>query len=275
METSGFSSVPCTTCGYQRPLDVSRLAPDRAAQARPFIEFDRGSRYSSRSVNEAPPAPGSRQHHYEQKSTGYSAGSARKDRVLQLVGGPGLRVLDVACGSGHLGERIREHGNRVVGVEIAESSAAEARRVLDEVHVFDIEQPWPTLLREAPFDVVVLGEVLEHVFDPVAVLTEVRKCLTANGRIVITTPNFMVWIARLQYLFGRFRYQRYGLFDFGHIRWFTHDYLLEVVKQGGFVIEHERHLAHPPALQPLVRSWPGVFALTFVVSARRADAVPS
>lgn len=214
------------------------------------------------------PTPSAKEGHYAQKSRGYHAGSARAERVLELVGGPGRHVLDVACGAGHIGALIRERGNSVIGAEISEAAAAEARPLLDEVYVFDIESPWPSLGAKK-FDRIVLGEVLEHVFDPVTVLGEASKVLSESGRLIITTPNFLVWIARLQVLFGRFRYQRYGLFDFGHIRWFTYAYLKEVVAAAGFVIEDERHVAHPKRLTALAESWPSLFAMNFVIAARR------
>ncbi|HVY27454.1 MAG TPA: class I SAM-dependent methyltransferase [Polyangiaceae bacterium] len=213
-------------------------------------------------------APSAKEGHYAQKSRGYHIGSARAERVLDLVGGPGYHVLDVACGGGHIGALIRERGNTVVGAEISEAAAAEARPLLDSVHVFDIESPWPSL-GEKKFDRIVLGEVLEHVFDPVAVLGEASRVLSDNGRLIVTTPNFLVWIARLQVLFGRFRYQRYGLFDFGHIRWFTYAYLKEVVEAAGYVIEDERHVGHPKRLTALAGSWPSLFAMNFVIAARR------
>jgi SAM-dependent methyltransferase len=154
-----------------------------------------------------------------------------------------------------------------VGCEISEAAGREARNVLDEVHVFDIEADWPEPLRRTPFDVVVLGEILEHVFDPVVVLSHARSVLAPGGRIVITTPNFLVWIARLQVLFGRFRYQEYGLFDFGHIRFFTYAYLKQVLDRAGFVLDEERHMLHPATLPTVFFRWPSLFALHFVVSA--------
>lgn len=213
--------------------------------------------------------------HYERKSPGYSSSSSRSERVAVLVGGPGLRVLDLACGPGHLGAVLRQHGNYVVGCEISEAASAQARNVLDEVYSFDIEGEWPARLAERPFDVVVLGEILEHVFDPVAVLREAHRVLSEQGRVVITTPNFLVWIARLQVLFGRFRYQEYGLFDFGHIRWFTYDYLKQVVREAGFKIDSEQHLLHPRRLDPWMRRWPSLFALHFVVAASKLPSTSS
>lgn len=211
-----------------------------------------------------------RKAHYDAKSAAYTSGSTRSGRILELVGGPGRRVLDVACGPGHIGALIREKGNYVAGVEVSEAASAEAATKLDAVHTFDIEGPWPSHLMDQSFDVVVLGEVLEHVFDPVVVLKNAHRVLSPKGRVVITTPNFLVWIARLQVLFGRFRYQRYGLFDFGHIRWFTYDYLQQVVSEAGFVIDAEWHVPHPKRLAPLAKAWPSVFALNFVVAASKA-----
>jgi hypothetical protein len=86
--------------------------------------------------------------------------------------------------------------------------------------------------------------------------------------VVITAPNFLVWIARLQVLFGRFRYQPSGLFDFGHIRFFTYRYLKEVLDGAGFSLEAEHHILHPARLEPMMSRWPSLFALHFVVSAR-------
>jgi 2-polyprenyl-3-methyl-5-hydroxy-6-metoxy-1,4-benzoquinol methylase len=204
--------------------------------------------------------------HYEHAALHYSVGSLRANRVARLVGGPSLRVLDVACGSGHLGAVLRAQGNYVEGIEISSQASEKARAVLDAVHTFDIENPWPRL-PVAAFDVVVLGEIVEHVFDPVALLRNTRAVLKDNGSIVLTTPNFMAWIHRLQFLFGRFRYQQHGTFDFGHIRWFTYDYLREVLNDAGFELTEEAHITRPQAAEPIVARWPSLFAQQFVVKA--------
>ena len=41
----------------------------------------------------------------------------------------------------------------------------------------------------------------------------------------------MVWTNRIRFLFGSFKYQDQGMFDFGHIRWFTYAYLKEVLAE--------------------------------------------
>jgi 2-polyprenyl-3-methyl-5-hydroxy-6-metoxy-1,4-benzoquinol methylase len=197
-------------------------------------------------------------------------GHTRARRILELIGDtPGLKVLDVACSRGYLGQRIKEKGNHVSGIEISGSAAREAEKVLDKVHVFDIEQPWPDHLRQEQFDVVVLAEILEHVFDPVEVLKEVNTALKPGGVIVITTPNFMTWTNRLRFLFGNFKYQEQGMFDFGHIRWFTYYYLHQILLQSGFEITDERHIIFPGKLSFILKYWPSVFAFQFIVKVRK------
>lgn len=212
-----------------------------------------------------------RENYYNEKSPSYGMSHTRLRRIMELVGDrPGLRVLDVGCGNGRMGQKIREKGNYVAGVEISEKAVAMARSLLDAAYAFDIERPWPQELQEADFDLVVLPEILEHVFDPVGVLKSVRSSLKPDGAIIITTPNFMTWTNRLKFVFGRFQYEEQGMFDFGHIRWFTYAYLKEVLAQGGFELTDERHIIFPGKLTGFLKNFPSLFAWQFVVKAKKA-----
>lgn len=208
----------------------------------------------------------SKAEHYKGKV--YGMGHTRLRRILDLVGKkPGQRVLDVGCASGRLGNEVKKFGNYVVGVEISPVAAEEARKVLAQVFAFDIEKPWPDI--GGQFDLVILPEILEHVFDPLDILLEANKFLKPDGSLIITTPNFMTWTNRLRFLFGDFKYQEQGMFDFGHIRWFTYSYLKEVLQKTGFQITDERHIIFPGKLTSLLKRWPGVFAFQFIVKARK------
>ena len=96
------------------------------------------------------------------------------------------RLLDVGCGSGDLLARHRDLGWQVRGIEPhGQGRAAAVRRGLD---VFP-----GTLLDpgfdDAPFDVVLMSHVIEHVPDPVAYLRRAAELLAPNGKIVVVTPN--------------------------------------------------------------------------------------
>lgn len=197
-------------------------------------------------------------------------GHTRRDRILSLAVGQGMRVLDVACARGYLGKLIRDRGNWVGGVEISERAASLAREQLDKVWAFDIEQPWPTDIGSQSFDLIILSEIVEHVFDPVQVLRSVHAALKPDGHIIVTTPNFMTWTNRLRFIIGDFHYQQQGMFDFGHIRWFTYSYLKRVLAEAGFILTEERHIIFPGKLTFLLKRWPALFAWQFIIKAKRS-----
>lgn len=208
--------------------------------------------------------------HYQNKSVQYGVSHTRLSRVLDLVGPrSGLKVLEIGCASGRLGSEIKKLGNHVTGVEISEFTAQEARKVLDKVHVFDIEEKWPDNLRSYNFNLILLTEILEHVFDPVEVLGNASKVLKEKGEIIITTPNFMIWTNRIRFLWGDFEYQKQGMFDFGHIRWFTHAYLKDVLRKSGFKIVEEKHIIFPGKLTRILRYLPSIFAFQFIIKAQK------
>lgn len=50
-------------------------------------------------------------------------------------------------------------------------------------------QTWPDQIRSQKFDVVILGEVIEHLDNPGAALRNLSRLLTEQGRLIITVPN--------------------------------------------------------------------------------------
>lgn len=211
-----------------------------------------------------------RESHYLTKGLHYGIAHTRLRKILELAGDRhDTRVLDVGCARGYLGRRIREQGNYVAGVEISPLAAQEAQKVLDKVYTFDIEREWPPELRGEKFDLVILAEILEHVFDPVEVLGYVQSVLRPEGEVIITTPNLLLWTNRFRFLFGRFRYTEEGTFDFGHIRFFTYLYLQEVLQKAGLVLKKENHIIFPGKLTALLRHWPSMFASQFIIKAEK------
>ena len=97
---------------------------------------------------------------------------------------PDGRLLDVGCGSGLFLARMRALGWQVCGVE----PDSEAARIGRERYGLDIRSTVEDLESEW-FDAVTLHHVIEHLPDPLAVLTKVRRRLRPEGRLVVVTPN--------------------------------------------------------------------------------------
>jgi 2-polyprenyl-3-methyl-5-hydroxy-6-metoxy-1,4-benzoquinol methylase len=87
------------------------------------------------------------------------------------------------------------------------------------------------------FDVVLLGDVIEHLRDPVAALARLRPLLRPGGRVVLSTPNVANWAIRLALLFGRWRYTDRGILDRTHTRLFTRATLAEALEAAGYRVE--------------------------------------
>ena len=209
-----------------------------------------------------------REAHYQDKSIRYGIAHTRLKRLMGLVGNiSGKRVLDVGCARGYVGARIKAMGNFVVGIDISRSAAEEAKKVLDEVHVCDLEKDCPNF--EHKFDLAIFPEIVEHVFDPVELLKKVHPLLKDNGEIIITTPNILLWTNRIKILLGEFKYTDQGLMDFGHIRFFTYKYLNQVLKDSGFTIIKENHIIFPGKLTKVLKNWPSIFATQFILRAQK------
>jgi 2-polyprenyl-6-hydroxyphenyl methylase / 3-demethylubiquinone-9 3-methyltransferase len=96
--------------------------------------------------------------------------------------GPGAVLVDLACGAGLMAPHVRRLGYRHVGVDIT-ASALElaAAHGVEPVRGSVLAVP----LADGCADVVVAGEVLEHVADDVAVLAECARLLRPGGTLVL------------------------------------------------------------------------------------------
>jgi 2-polyprenyl-3-methyl-5-hydroxy-6-metoxy-1,4-benzoquinol methylase len=207
--------------------------------------------------------------------------------MLQLVGS-NKRVLDVGCASGYLARALREQGCRVSGVEYDPGAAEEARPALDKIVIGDLEQlDLAAEFAGDQFDVIVFGDVLEHLRDPLPVLRSVRELLRPGGAVVISVPNIAHADVRLSLLQGKFDYRNLGLLDITHVRFFTRSSLRTFLQDAGFVAVDVRtttadvfgtELAEDakgvdPAVVEQVLEDPDARTYQFVVKAVRDDAV--
>jgi SAM-dependent methyltransferase len=128
------------------------------------------------------------------------AGPERIPLVKRFVGGPGRRVLDLGCRYGALTRHYVE-GNDIVGVDVDRDALEQAAGLGIETCWADVEEPLP--FDDESFDVVVCGELLEHVRDPHALVAESARVLRPGGTFVASVPNGFRLKNRLLFLLGR------------------------------------------------------------------------
>jgi 2-polyprenyl-6-hydroxyphenyl methylase/3-demethylubiquinone-9 3-methyltransferase len=100
----------------------------------------------------------------------------------------GERVLDVGCGEGRFSAELLRAGRWPVAVDVAEEPLRRARARWPELELrlVPIDGAWP--LEDSSFDAVWAGEVIEHVADTAAWLSEVRRVLRSGGTLLLSTP---------------------------------------------------------------------------------------
>jgi 2-polyprenyl-3-methyl-5-hydroxy-6-metoxy-1,4-benzoquinol methylase len=122
---------------------------------------------------------------------------------LQDIGFPGIAAplrgprtfLDIGCATGMLVESMKAEGWEASGVDVCRESAeyGMARRGI-RIFIGTLEE---ARFPEQSFSVVHFSHLIEHVPDPRAFLSEVRRILKPDGFAVITTPNIDGFQARL------------------------------------------------------------------------------
>ena len=214
---------------------------------------------------------------YEEKPDPYN-----RTWILLEWTGRGKRVLELGCSTGSMSQYlVQRRGCSVIGVELDSQAASLAKRFCQEVLIEDLnDSNWTARLPLGEFDVILMGDVLEHLADPSGALTRMRPLLRENGRVVISLPNVVHWHTRLKVLCGQFNYESFGILDHTHLRFYTPQTARKMIEASGYEVTRfhpvfrGRLSRHGRALsQWLANLAPGLFAYQMLFEARKS--IPS
>jgi SAM-dependent methyltransferase len=181
-------------------------------------------------------------------------------------------VVEVGCSRGALARVYRtEHPEtHYVGLEIDPENARLARVHCTRVISGDVENlsqaEWESLF---PSDCWVFGDSLEHLCDPWALLSRVRRHIGPAGQVVACIPNAQHWSLQARLATGNLRYEEQGLLDRTHLRWFTRITMIELFESTGFrIVKMFPRIFHEPGREFFL---PAIRALAAAVSGVDAD----
>ncbi len=149
-------------------------------------------------------------HQAEDRHWWYRGRRTVLDGVIGNLGlPPGARILDAGCGSGRNMVELARHGT-VTGIELSETSVAIAREraVGEAISGSVLEMPFP----DDSFDFAVSLDVIEHLEDDLAALTELRRTIVPGGALLVTVPAYQwLWSGHDEINHHHRRYSRRSL----------------------------------------------------------------
>lgn len=170
----------------------------------------------------------------------------RRERLLLAEARPGERVLDLGCGAGRFTRALRAAGAEPIGVELAAAALERARRNVPGADFRLVEPAGELPLGHAEVDLVWCSEVLEHVPETVAFLTEIRRVLRPAGRLLVTVPAHGL-ARRVAIALARHdsHYDPLGQ----HVRFYTRTSLARALAATGFARPGITAFGGPPGLR--------------------------
>jgi len=160
--------------------------------------------------------------------------------IVDSVTGEPTIGLEIGCNCGATGRELKRRFPSLfyVGVETCPVAATKAAERLDHVIAEDF-LAWKGRLDipgGRPVDLVVASDVLEHLYNPWATLEKIRGLLAPGAKLYATIPNIRnLWLLG-ELAAGRWNYERVGLLDITHIRFFTLATAKEMFQSTGYEI---------------------------------------
>jgi len=156
------------------------------------------------------------------------------------------KIIEVGVAEGILGKLDQNRDYRLIGIEINEHWANQAKNYYDQIIVGDIQTVDENLFTAS--DCVILADVLEHLPDPQSTLHRISGSIPFGSSIILSVPNVAnIWV-RVNLLFGKFNYTERGILDKTHLRFFTRSTFIRMINEANLNLVDLKYTPIPLSL---------------------------
>ena len=147
---------------------------------------------------------------YERKEVIHEIAEAKRSKICydlitdliisRTATGIKNRILDIGCGDGSFIIKFKKHCE-TFGVDISQNAINMAKEAGINAYQADVSSE-RLPFQDEYFDIIYMGDVIEHLTNPDFAINEVARVIKTNGFLVLSTPNLASWINRLLLLLG-------------------------------------------------------------------------
>ena len=176
--------------------------------------------------------------------------------VLARMVEPGQRVLELGTGPGTVTRILHDKGCKVTGVEMDPDTLATCAPFCERTLQANLEDPlWWQPLEGEKFEIIICADVLEHLRDPRPLLEKLPVFLREGGCVLMTLPNASHLTIVASLLGGRFPYQKNGLLDNTHLKFYGREDFDALLRECGFLWQHWHTVQVDPSQAELKQYW--------------------
>ena len=149
-------------------------------------------------------------------------------------------VLEIGAGTGNTLLYAKQNGyaQNIYGIELCEMENSNQKNEFFSDFIIGNIEEMELPYDEKFFDVILCGDVLEHLIDPYTLLKKLKKYLKDDGCIIASLPNIRQWDILKKIVFqGDFHYENSGILDKTHLRFFTKKTMIELFENQGFNVK--------------------------------------
>ncbi len=169
---------------------------------------------------------------YSEKKQTYFQ-NIRHDIISVIPEKSSNKILEIGAGGGDtlIELKRRKIASEVTGIELMQLKDSNQKNSNIDHFIFGDIETMEFNLQKNHFDIIIIGDVLEHLIDPWNTLKKIYPFLKDGGLLITSIPNIREILTLYSIVIkGDFKYQESGILDKTHLRFFCKKNMISLLK---------------------------------------------